>query len=48
MVAVRDSGFGDTFWLTIERLSTDTHTGDVTLVAIGGFYVKWCNGGHIS
>jgi len=41
------NGFGDTIWVSIERLSNDTHTGDLTLIAMGGYYAKWCEGGHI-
>jgi hypothetical protein len=47
MIARRDSGFGDTIWVSMERSSLDTHTGDVSLVAMGAFYTKWCEGGHI-
>jgi len=48
LVARRENGFPDTIWVSIERDgSTDSHTGDVTLVAVDASYTKWSDGGHI-
>jgi len=48
MRARRKSGFPDTIWLSIQRTgTTDTHGGDVALVALNASYAKWCDGGHI-
>ena len=48
MVSRKDAGFGDVLWATIERVgNVDTHSGDVSMIAIAGFYTKWCEGGHI-
>jgi len=50
MVARRENGFGDTLWVTLERTgggASDTHSGDVALVAIDANYLKWAEGGHI-
>jgi len=46
MISRREDGFGDTIWVSIERSSTDTHSGDVSLVAMAAYYTKWCEGGH--
>ena len=47
MISRREDGFGDTVWVSIERSSNDTHTGDVSLIAMGAYYTKWCEGGHV-
>jgi len=47
MISRRENGFGDTIWVSIERSSTDTHSGDVSLVAMAAYYTKWCEGGHV-
>jgi len=47
MVSRREGGFGDTIWVSMERSSTDTHTGDASLISMGAYYTKWCEGGHI-
>jgi len=46
MISRRENGFGDTIWVSIERSSVDTHTGDVSLISMGAYYTKWCEGGH--
>jgi len=48
MVSKRDGGFGDTLWVTIERVGpSDSYTGNVALIAISAEYTKWCLGGHV-
>jgi len=47
MISRLDGGFGDTIWVSLERDNGDTHSGDVTLVAMASYYTKWCEGGHI-
>lgn len=47
MISRRGSGFGDIIWVSMERSSVDTHSGDVSLVAMAAYYAKWCEGGHI-
>lgn len=43
-------GEEDMLWISIERNgagSNDTYSGDIALVQINLFYIKWCEGGHI-
>jgi hypothetical protein len=46
-------GNPDLIWLTVERDATgtnanDTYTGNVTVVQMGVYYIKWRDGGHIT
>lgn len=47
------SGQPDLLWLSIERNATggnanDTYVGNVTIVQMGVYYIKWRDGGHIT
>jgi len=47
MMSRREGGFGDTIWVSMQRASSDTHDGDVSLISMAAYYTKWCEGGHI-
>ena len=47
------TGQPDLIWLTIERDATgsnanDTYNGNVTVVQMGVYYIKWRDGGHVT
>lgn len=47
----RNSTSNDIFWVTIERQgghASDTYDGDIGIIQLSAFYIKWCEGGHIT
>lgn len=50
LVSRKASGFGDLLWITIERQGgsgSDTHSGNVAVMQLIPYYLKWCEGGHL-
>lgn len=47
---IANGAAGDVFWMTLERTggdAADTHTDDVTVIAVKGEHVTWTLGGHL-
>ena len=47
----RNSDQNDLIWITVERIgseNTDTYSGEIGMIQMAAYYVKWCDGGHLT